>query len=186
MDANTKFAPVVADSFLTPNTGVAETFHFVKGVQQIRMTLTNFVVPVLAANDYGGTKLCDLPPTNLLLFALEVNLITTKGGVTNGLVAATDIAMSIGTVTASSTTLNSTMANAMASQAITADLLTNALQVHTLATTPAELGILDGAPTAALFLNVAAAAGITADDVLTVNGTIDIFILDLGNVTSPG
>lgn len=180
VDANLSETPLT----FTPNTGAVVTYNRPRAVQKLRLTLTAFDVLVPAANDYGGTKLFD-QASNLLIVGAEVNVSTVKDGVTNGLVAATDIAVALGTVVASNTTLSATMANVLASQAITADQLTNTLQAHSLAASPAFAGLLDGAPTSSVFLNVSAAAGITADSHLLVTGTVDIYYIDLGNETSP-
>lgn len=152
--------------------------------RKARLTLTNFAIAVLAANDYGGTKLLDLPDRNLLILGIEVDCVVTKQGNTNGIVAATDITMAIGTAVASNATLSGTMIDIIEGTAITPDTLAVDFEKHTndqaTAVFPKKIADADAA---ALYMNIAAA--ITADSSVTVNGTIDIFYIDLGNVVSP-
>jgi hypothetical protein len=161
---------------------ISNEFH---AVRKARLTLTNFSIAVTAALDYGGSKLLDLPDRNLMLLGMEVDCVVTKQGNTNGIVAATDLDMGIGTATASSTTLSSSMVNVIEK----VDLDTNALAVDFEAhssdqsTAVYPLKIADGA-SIALFMNVAAVGGVTADSSVTVTGTIDIFYVDLGNLSS--
>jgi hypothetical protein len=153
--------------------------------RRARLTLSGFVVSVTAALDYGGTKLVDLPDSNIHLLGAEFNLTLVKGGVTNGLEAAVDLDVGVGTATASAQTLATTMIDILEKQDLDTDALSLTMAVHTqgqsTATMPKQ--IADSA-TSALYLNVASPAGITADDTVTVSGTVDLFYIDLGNVTS--
>lgn len=162
-------------------TGVAQTFDYPVAVRRMRLTLTSAALAIAEANDYGSLELCTLPDKNLLVLGCEADLSIVKGGVTNGLVAATDLDVGIGTAAASNATLATTMINVLAKQDVDTDALTVTMQAHSLAASPSFLGIVDGA-TNKLYLN--AAASITADDALAVSGTIDVYFIDLGNVTS--
>ncbi len=174
---------LVSGSAVTPNTLVATTFDRERTVRHVRLTLTELSVAITAANDYGGTKICDLPDKNLMILACEVELDLTKAGTTNGLVAATDLTTAVGTVVASNSTLSSTMIDVIDLVVNTAASLTHDMDAHSAANTAPNmpLEVADSA-TSALFLNGAAA--ITADDTFTASGTIDLFYFDLGNVTS--
>ncbi len=152
-------------------------------VRRLRLTLTNFTIAVLAAQDYGGTKLCDLGDRNMLLLGMEVDCVVTKQGNTNGIVAATDINMSIGSAVAAATPLAGTAIDTVEATAITADSLTVDFEKHTndQSTAVFPKKIADGASNA-LFMNLTAA--ITAHSAVTVNGIVDIFYVDLGNLSS--
>lgn len=150
-------------------------------VRRARVTLTSFVISVTQALDYGSAKIVDLPFRNMLIMGVEVDCSVVKGGATNGIVAATDLDMAIGTAAASSTTLASTMINIIEKKDIDDNALTVTFAAHSNdnATSVAPFKIADGS-TAALYMNAVAVAGITADDTLTVTGTVDIYYMDLG------
>lgn len=152
-------------------------------VRRARVSLTAFSIAITAANDYGGSKLVDLPDRNMLLLGVEVDCVVTKQGNTNGVVAATALDMSVGTATASNSTLSSTMVNVIEKKDIDTSSLTVDFEAHSNdnATSTFPLRITDDAATA-LYMNLA--ASITADSSVTVTGTIDIYYVDLGNLYS--
>jgi hypothetical protein len=152
-------------------------------VRRARLTLTNFSIAVTQALDYGGSKLVDLPDRNMLLLGVEVDCTVVKQGNTNGIVAATDLDMAVGTATASNATLASAMINVIEKVDIDTDALSVAFEAHSNdnATSTFPLRVADGASTA-LFMNISCA--ITADSSVTVSGTIDIYYVDLGNLYS--
>lgn len=165
-----------------PNTNVTQVLSQ-QIVKHVRMTLADFIVSVAEANDYGGTKICDLPDTNLLLLGVEADLVITKAGTTNGLVAATDLDVAVGTAVASNATLSGTMVNVLEKVDVNDDALVVDFEAHSNdnASSTFPLLVADGA-SLALYLNIAAT--ITADDTASVDGTIDIFYIDLGNLAS--
>lgn len=172
-----------AGSPVVPNTLVSLTTDAEKTVRHVRLTLAELSVAILEANDYGSAKICDLPDKNLMLLACECDLVLTKGGATGGLEAAVDINTAIGTAAASASTLATTMLDVIDVVANTADQLTHTMKAHSQANTPANMPLEIGdSATGALYLNLAAA--ITADDVMTASGTVDLYFIDLGNVTS--
>lgn len=174
---------LVSGEAVTPNTLVTTTFDRERTVRHVRLTLAELSVAITAALDYGGTKICDLPDKNVMILACECDLVLTKGGVTNGLEAATDINTAIGSAVASASTLATTMVDVIDIVNNTAASLTHDMDAHSQANTPANMPLeLADSATAALYLNLAAA--ITADDAMTATGTIDLYYLDLGNVTS--
>ncbi len=165
-----------------PGTGVRVNDQFC-AVRKCRLTLSGFAISVANAQDYGGTKLCDLPDRNMLILGIEVDCVVTKQGNTNGIVAATDITMGVGSAVASNATLSGAMIDYIEGTAITADALAVDFEKHTndqsTATFPKK--VVDAASTA-LYMNIAAA--ITADSSVTVDGFVDIFYVDLGNLSS--
>lgn len=156
-------------------------------IRQVRHSifkLNALSVTVLAANDYGSAKISDLPDTNMLVLGAECDLVVTKGGVTSGLVAATDIICGIGTTATADTTIGTTDQNIIAATTLSTNALALDLDVHNLAASAALVGILDG-PSNALYFNVAATGSDpSADDSVSVTGTLDLYWIDLGNVTS--
>lgn len=152
-------------------------------VRRARLNLDGLTINVAAANDYGGTKIMDLPDTNLVLLGVEVNCTVTKAGTTNGIVAATDLDMSIGTAVAAATPLATTAIDVIEKVDINDDALSVTFQAHSndQSTAAFPLVIGDGASNA-LYMNLAAA--ITADDSVSVSGTVDIYYVDVGNAGS--
>ena len=150
-------------------------------VRRARLQITGLSISVTAALDYGSAKIVDLPNRNMLIMGVEVDCTVVKGGVTNGLVAATDLDMAIGTAQASNTTLSSTMVNIVEKKDIDTDALTVTFQGHSNdnATSVAPFKVADNA-SSALYMNVSAPGLITANDTLTVTGTVDIYYMDLG------
>lgn len=149
--------------------------------QRARITLSGATLTILAANDYGSLKVCDLPFRNLMLLAVEVDLTLVKQGNTNGLLSTTDLDLGVGTAAASATTLATTMIDIIEKVDQDTDALSVTMQAHSndqsTATFPKR--IADGV-NAALYLNAVAIAGITADSTLTVSGTIDVYFIDVG------
>lgn len=171
----------IASSPAAAATGVTATFNQAAPMRHIRVTLDAVAVAVAEADDFGSAELLTWPDKNILVAGCEVDLTLVKAGTTNGIVAATDLDVALGTSAASNATLASGMVNILPKQDVDTDSLSVALQAHSLAASPVLTPILDGA-TNKLYLNVA--CSITADDSLTATGTIDIFYWDLGNVTS--
>lgn len=175
-DSPVSGAPVV------PNTLVAITSQSERAVRQVRLTLSELSVAIAEADDYGGTKICDLPDKNIMILGCECDLVLTKGGTTNGLEAGTDINTAIGTAVASNSTLSGAMVDVVDIVTNTDASLTHDMEAHSQANTPANMPLEVGDGATALYLNLAAA--ITADDAMTASGTIDLYYIDLGNVTS--
>lgn len=160
-------------------TDAALTFDRMRMVRHARLTLTDLVVSIDEADDYGGTKICDLPDSNLVILGAEVNLSLDKDG--TGIVAATDVTMGLGTAVASNATLSGTMIDVL-TKALTTDEDPTTWADHTNEQGTPALTFVDDGATAALYLN--AAATLTTSGTLTCTGTVDIFYLDTGNVTS--
>lgn len=172
---------------LTPGSGIGfDLAHLTP--YKVTLKLTGQSLAIAEADDYGSLKLCDLPDSNLHLLAVEADLTLVKGGVTNGLEAAVDVNVAIGSAAATAVDLTATAAenDKIENTALTDNSLTVALAAHSQAQTgdgamPQQLP--DGA-SAGLWLNASVTAGITADDALTVTGEVDLYLVDLGNRTS--
>ncbi len=152
-------------------------------VQKVTLTLTALVMNITAVLDYGSVAFADLPDSNLLFLGCEADIVVTKGNASTGIEAAVDLDMAIGTVAASQVTLVSVLENILKKIDIDADTLTPDFNGHSSEATTMPLLIQDGA-TNKLFINCGLPVGITVDDTLTMTGTVTIFYIELGNVTS--
>jgi len=170
-------------SAITPGTGVTAQDQPTSMIRHIQLTLAAFSVAITAANDYGGTKLLDLPDSNLVLLGAEADLEMVKGEVTNGLEDTTDVTVAMGTAVASNATLSGAMVDVLTGIAYTATDASPAHQIHSHADASLTYPILlSDSATLAVFFN--ASALITASDALTISGTVDLYFLDVGNITS--
>lgn len=152
--------------------------------QKATLKLDGESLPVLEANDYGSLELLTWQDRNIHILGMEVDLTLVKGGVTNGLEATVDLDVGMGSAAASATTLATTMIDYLEKVDLDTDALSLSLQAHTLgqstATFPKQLA---DAAANKVYLNVGLPVGITADDTIAVTGTIDFYIIDLGNRT---
>lgn len=168
----------------TPGSGIGLDAQLLTP-QKLTLKLDGATLSVDADDDYGSLKLLDWPDRNLHILGAEFDLTLVKQGNTNGIVAATDLDVGAGSAAASATTLATTMIDFLEKADVDDNALSVALQAHVLgqstATFPKQLA--DGASNA-LYLNAVAVGGITADSSLLVSGTVDIFVIDLGNRTS--
>ncbi len=150
--------------------------------QKVTLKLTAQVVSITAALDYGSVQLLTWPDRNLHILGMEVDLELTKGNLSTGIVAATDLDVGMGSTAASAQTLATTMIDYLEKQDLDASDLTPALQVNVLgqstATFPKQLA--DSA-TNKLFLNIGLPTPVTVDDTVSATGTIDLYVIDLGN-----
>lgn len=170
--------------FPTPGSGIGLDTQLLTP-QKITLKLSGAELAIDEADDYGSLLLMTWQDRNIHILGLEADLTLVKGGLTNGLLAATDLDVGMGSAAASNTTLATTMIDYMEKQDLDDDALSVDLQVHTLgqstATFPKQLA---DAAANKLYLNAAAVGGITASDTLTVTGEVDIYFIDLGNRTS--
>jgi hypothetical protein len=150
--------------------------------QKVTLKLTAQVVTITAALDYGSVQLLTWPDRNLHILGMEVDLELTKGNTATGIVAATDLDVGIGSAAASAQTLATTMIDYLEKQDLDASDLTPALQVNVLgqstATFPKQLA--DSA-TNKMYLNIGLPTPVTVDDTVTAAGTIDFYVIDMGN-----
>lgn len=163
---------------------VALTSVHIEALQHIRLTLTGVVISITDALAYGSSLLGYLPDKNLLFMGGEANLTWVKDG--TGIVTGELPKVALGTAVASNATLATTMINLLnggAGGSAVAAGLTGSLFISSNDNVTAipYVGIVD-APTTGLYLN--AAVNPTGDGTLTVSGTLDLYFIDLGNVTS--
>lgn len=170
-------------SDVTPNTNVEATFSRARQVRHTRLTLSSFAIAVTDANDFGGTKLVDLPDSNLIILGAEADLVFTKDG--TGFITTTDLDASIGTATATATDLTATAAesNVINKVDMNADALAVDMEAHSNDNSATILGVADGASNA-LYLNVAGTTETSEDGSVLVSGTVDLYWIDTGNVAS--
>lgn len=152
-------------------------------VQKVTLTITALVMNVTAALDYGSVAFADLGDTNLMLLGAESDLAVTKGEVSTGIEATVDLDMGIGTAAASATTLATTMIDVLAKIDLDADTAVVQFDGHSSLATTMPLVIASGASNQ-LFINCGLPVGITVDDTLTMTGTVTLYYIDMGNVTS--
>lgn len=173
----------VAGAQPEPNTGVTLMDDAALAVRKMHLYLDGVTLSVDEGDDYGSFKIADLPDKNLQLVACEVDLELVKGEVTNGLEAATDLDMAVGTAAASNATLSGAMVNVIEKDDLNAADASPAWQAHSAdnASSVLPIHLADGASNA-LYLNCA--ASITASDALTVTGSVYLYYIDTGNETS--
>lgn len=86
---------------LVPNTAAgARVDQHSRPMQRSIINLSAFAVSVAAANDFGSTKLCDLPNTAILIVSCALELTGTVAGFTSDVGTAVDLAL--GTVATAS------------------------------------------------------------------------------------
>jgi|DEB19_MinimDraft_3_1074340.scaffolds.fasta_scaffold82216_2 hypothetical protein len=164
---------------------VAHTRSNESRVQRITLTLTNVVVTVVSgATSIGGTAVARLPDKNFVVLNSEVDLVVTKGG---DFVTADDIVFSVGSVTAASEALDGADANILGAQDKDAQASGFSIEASRITSNTASYSpgaIIDSA-TNDIYLNAACDDdGLAADGTLTFNGTVDIWLAEVGNVTS--
>lgn len=150
-------------------------------VSKYTLTLDAIEVAVSDANDYGSAALFTFPDRNLIVLGCEVDLELVKDG--TGFIDTTDLDVALGTAAASNTTLSSGMVNVLPKQDLNATDLSPALAAHSLVATPALLGITDAANNV-LYLNISGPTETSEDATVTASGTVELYVVDLGNTTS--
>jgi hypothetical protein len=190
LDVNGPTSPnfALVAAVLVPSLGSVEfTRDHLVPIHRLTLTLDDVVLPVPLGNEYIGVQIASLPDKNLWVFNAEVNITAVKGNATNGLGAADQVNIAVGTATAASAALNGADANIVPITVEDAATLTPAFRASKQSsnTTAVALHVADSA-TGGIWLNmsVTGAAGLTADDTLTCSGTIDLWVADFGNVTS--
>jgi hypothetical protein len=179
--------PATAGTGPVAATNAAITYDYPEALRHVRITLTDFVVTVDDSDgEYGGSAFVTLPDRNIIIVNAEANLSVVKGNVTDGIAAADDITMGIGTAVASNNTLSTTMQNIIPVTTIDTDALTVTFAASKFSAvgTAVDIAVPDAANNV-LYLNATAVGAVMdADDTLTCTGTIDLWYYDVGNVTS--
>lgn len=137
--------------------------------KQARLTFTNTSVTITAATGETSVESIQLPDRNIMLLGFNMNLTITKGNAVDGIVAATAINIGLGTAAASDNLMNSVQDTTVA--------LTFTHQAHSNGGTREYVKRLE--PSTSIYLVLATDGTPTADDTLTVTGTLDIFYFDL-------
>lgn len=163
-------------SSLTPTAGTGSRVENLSSlVQRSRFKLTGMVAAVLAANDYGSVKLCDLPNTQILVLGVIVDLSAAVAGTGSSLA---NVDLAVGTVaTASAAFSNAGEKNLCPKIDCTAQGVIDGASGST------ETNVLIAAGASnAVYLNVAT-GNITTDGSVTLDGFVDIIYLDIGKAT---
>lgn len=153
--------------------------------RKARIDLTNALVTLTAANDYGSLKLVDLPDRNILILNAEFTGTVLWGG---DFADNDDPVIGIGTTAASASPVASTMVNVIAATTFTNIVVATAndIALTFVGATGSITGLLvaDAAGNA-LYLNVSAPdTQLATDGTATFNGYVDLVYLDLGNRSS--
>lgn len=160
---------------VTAGTGVAVTRNWPHGVMKLRLTLTNALVTVdNAAGEYGGLIVATFPNAGVVILGANMNL----SYVADSAAGATDTGkIALGTAVAASVNLNAADGNILSAQAFTLAARAATTTVGKGLTAP--VGVANGA-TNRVFLNIAESGSeLAANSIYTVNGTIDVFYVDL-------
>lgn len=190
-----EFYPTVADQFADIVRSLAASGNGSAGsnvimdvpctLRRARILLTNVVVTLTAANDYGSVKLCDLPDRNILIVQAELTGTVIAGG---DFATGDDPKIGVGTAAASANPIATTAQNVVPLANYT-DIVAGAATAvaqSMLGSTgdAANLLVADAAGNA-LYLNASNTdTQLAADGTLTFNGYFDMWYFDLGNVGS--
>lgn len=151
---------------------------------QTTLTLNNVPQTVVNGTEYQGTKIYDFPQGRILVMGVTATLQQkTTSVLESTLNASSTGAISLGTVTASSTTLATTMVDLLPSTAFTSSATINVAGTAVSAALAASAQF-DGTTTAKdVYLNTAYAttADVDADATQTISGTIVITWAALGD-----
>ena len=155
----------------TPNTAAG-----VKLVEEVLLPRkmvfhVSTTIAITEALDYASVKLCDLPTGQSYVLGALADLTATGTG---GVDTIENLDVGVGTAAASNATLATTMINVLAKIDSTAGGVvqgTTAVPVAVSGTTPD------------LFLNIAVAS-LSVDGSVTLTGTIEVTLLDLGDAAA--
>lgn len=177
-------ANAVGAAGASPVNASIETVNSSAGMTKTVITLSGLSVTMTdatTAGSHGSVKLYDFPACNLFFLGgtCDLTLTAGAGGITD--TAAVVAAIGTATVGTDNATLTSTEADLIPS---TASPLTGGAGVTKGKTVTAGAVVFDGTDTAKdAWLNLAVPdAGSTADDTLTVSGTITLVWSNLGDV----
>lgn len=176
----TTLAPGLTDGVTDPlvaTTGVVATStpHFVR---KVRLQLTNKVVSMTAAQDFGSTKLADLPAGNMIVLGVVADLAVTVAGLTVNTAAALDVALGT-TATASVDFSNAGEDNLMQKVDGVGGSATGTVKGAGLSDGAlSNVGLAAGAK--ALYLNASSAVA-SGTGTATFTGWVDVFYVDMGD-----
>lgn len=137
--------------------------------KQTRITLTNTVVTVPHATGVNDLLLVTLQNRYLMMLGFNMRLTIVKGNATNGIVAATPINIGLSTTAGGDDLMNSVQDTTVATSFVFDQHSVDGTRVF-----PKK-----ASPLTDLYLALATDGTPTANDTLTINGTIDFFYFDL-------
>lgn len=140
-------------------------------VRVARLTLTDVAVAILAANDYGSVKLCDLPAGTTAIFGVDLDLVVTGSAVITDV---TVLDYAVGTVALTSIDFSNAGEDNLVAEGDVAAL--GVIDARTTAALTPPIYIDKG--TNAIYLNLQAAIG--TNTTVTVDGTVDILYMEIG------
>lgn len=135
----------------------------------LELTLTAVEVDITAANDYGSTKLFDLPNSNVMIMGCVFDGVVTGDAVITDV---TQVDLAIGTAATASTDFSGTDEKDVCPKIDVA-----AEGVAVMKTTDTEKNNIKAKGTNAVYLNAACTIG--SDATITVAGTVKVLVLDL-------
>lgn len=178
--------PFAPNALLPPaNAGqVMQVLNHATAVQRIRLTLTSVKVSIADADAYGGTLLGYMPDKNFIWLGGEANLTWVKDGA--GILTSENPKVAIGQAIATNATLSSTMSDLINGGSTGGSSigtgLTGSVVMHSNDNATPALVFLDDAATLGIFLN--SSVNPTGDGTILYSGTVDLYFIDLGNITS--
>lgn len=180
---NEKFrGPVAIDGAIvdhgdavTPNLAAGvKVENLARPVRLARLTLTNVAISITAAQDFGSIKLLDFPAGTVIVFGVNLDLVATVDGTVLTDVTAIDYA--VGTVALATTDFSGAGEdNLVAENDVAALGVMNARTTAALA-----LPLTLNAGNNDVYLNAQAAVA-SGTGVVTLNGTVDVFYMDIGS-----
>jgi hypothetical protein len=160
--------PVAADPVAATGATLGK---FERSIRVARFYLTNLTADVLAANDYGSKKLCDLPNTALVIVGAVVDLTAAVTGTGSSLA---NVDLAIGTVATASANFSTA-----GEDNLVAKIDCTAQGVIDGASGATETNVFVAAGTNAVYINVATGDISTAGTVV-LNGVVDLLYIDVG------
>lgn len=160
----------------TPASPVKMTKHFAS-LKRVELSLKGVVINVAAADDFGGTKIADLPNTNMLIAGWMIDAVATLSGSLVG----TNLHVSLGSAAAAATPLATTAIDFLEAVTATGAAQTATIKGHSFDNASPALAFKDAAASLALYVN----AAITTTPAATVtftSGKVLMFYHDLEEV----
>lgn len=168
------------DTAGSPPTG-ATLAESAAAVQKVVVTMSNMAINIPAATDVGGTRLFNFGARCVTLVSINADFTVTRDG--TNIPAATNVTIACGPVINSSFPMAANARTFMQSITLSADVLTDTVDLNV--PTTAEGTPLTGTYPLAVgqgsdfYLN-AGASNAGSDDDLIVNGTIEVYFIDMG------
>lgn len=170
---------LVEGADVTPNSAVTITMNKMQRPPKvIELTLTDVVVSLSAANDYGSVKLCDLPNKALRIMAAQVALTGVVAGMASNV--GTAVTAAVGTIATTTTNFATAGEKSIVPTITGTGGGTTATLAGASTSTEASATIAAGASNA-IYLNLADAVT-SGTGTITLNGTVRLTILDVDSL----